>query len=687
MDYERQDRAFTLKAILFGLLGVFLIAGLAGFNDNRLEQNLMIGNHFPIGGYFYLVFLALVWNLVFSRVLPALTLNSKELVVVMAMTLAACFVPTSGLLRYFPRQIILPWYYEAGKADWQKFGVLDYLPKKLFPLGAEMDETVYRGFIQGMAKGNETVGVADLPLAAWMPPLAYWAPFIILMSACVMALALLVHRQWVHHEQLSYPLATVARSLFFKSPSRRVADLFYSKLFWWGVVVVLFIYVIKYLSLWFPGYVPDVPLTWDIGGELRGKFPVLNQVSTHSIEKQTLFFTVVGLAYFIPAEMSLSMGLTSLLLCFIGIQFYTATGKPIPYQDMEVFRGGAYFGYALVLFYTGRSYFRAVFLRAFGIGRPSEHQHEAVLAARIVMLSFAGMVGVLTMMGLDWFIALLFAATLMLVFLVFTRIICETGIPFLELGWNPGIVMTKVLGPTAVGAGPLVFIYYLSTILTYGIRECLMPYVATSLKVAEDSKVRRAPLLGFTSLAVVVALVLGFVVTMYFLYNFGALSADRWAHFGAPQTCFDDATRAIQTLSETGQLAGANATAGLHKLTKLAWDGHVMTFLLSGLACVLVFAMLRFRFAKCPIHPVLFLVWGMYASENMWYSFLLGWAIKTLVVKFGGGKAFQNLKPLFIGLVIGELLAGAMSIITAFIYYFMTNTVPPTTTRLIVLPI
>ena len=62
----------------------------------------------------------------------------------------------------------------------------------------------------GLAPGHENIGLTEVPFAAWLPNLAYWGPLIILMTLCVMALSLMVHRQWAHHEQLSYPLAQVA---------------------------------------------------------------------------------------------------------------------------------------------------------------------------------------------------------------------------------------------------------------------------------------------------------------------------------------------------------------------------------------------------------------------------------------------------------------------------------------------
>ncbi|MCS7188163.1 MAG: DUF6784 domain-containing protein, partial [Armatimonadota bacterium] len=49
-----------------------------------------------------------------------------------------------------------------------------------------------------------------------------------------------------------------------------------------------------------------------------------------------------------------------------------------------------------------------------------------------------------------------------------------------------------------------------------------------------------------------------------------------------------------------------------------------------------------------------------WAMENLWLMILLGWAIKGLVVRYGGMRAYQSLKPLFLGLVLGDLAMGGI---------------------------
>ena len=120
-------RAFTVKSILFGLIGVVLIDAFAQFSDTHLQQTLFVGNHFPIGAYFFILLLALLWNPFVTLLCRALRcearetilhLSTRQFAVVLGMCLTACWPPTSGLYRYFHRQLILPWLRLSDRVDW-----------------------------------------------------------------------------------------------------------------------------------------------------------------------------------------------------------------------------------------------------------------------------------------------------------------------------------------------------------------------------------------------------------------------------------------------------------------------------------------------------------------------------------------------------------------------------------------
>ena len=75
-----------------------------------------------------------------------------------------------------------------------------------------------------------------------------------------------------------------------------------------------------------------------------------------------------------------------------------------------------------------------------------------------------------------------------------------------------------------------------------------------------------------------------------------------------------------------------------------------------GLALLIAFCHLRFRW--WPLHPVMFIFLGAFQGQLMGFSFLLGWAVKTATTRYGGARAYLRLKPLMIGIIAGEMVAG-----------------------------
>ena len=545
---------------------------------------------------------------------------------------------------------------------------------RILPEARHEYDRVYPGFIQGLSVGDRALPLADLPWRPWLTAMAWWAPLILLMLACSVSLGLVLHRQWSRHEQIAYPLAGVATSLIQTTHVSLVPDILRNRLFWWGATPVLLLHLLNVSALYHPSHVPRVDLSWSIGWQLHAIFPVLNQVGDPRATWGQLYFMVVGLAYFVSSEMSLSMGLSSIALLLLNVQVYTMTGGTV---DAEASRGGAYFAYAAILLYGGRTYYLAVLRKAFGFGLVAEDDHEPVWAARIFIAAFVGFVALLAgPFGMDWFIALLFALTVMVLFLVISRIICESGVPFMQAAWYPGTLLASTLGVSALGAAPLVMACYLSPILAYDPREALLPYVQNGLRIAENVGVRRTPLawLGFGAIAI--SLVICFISWTKGIYQDGSyLDGDASR---VPAAHLDVAVRGLGQLTDTGQLDQAEATHGLAKIGMISSLGHerALVWFWFGAAAVVSFSVLRFSTSWWPFHPVMLLVWDSYAGGTLWPSFLLGWAVKSLVVRFAGGSVYTKLKPLFLGLIIGELLAIGGVLILGWTYWLRTGLLP-----------
>jgi hypothetical protein len=94
-------------------------------------------------------------------------------------------------------------------------------------------------------------------------------------------------------------------------------------------------------------------------------------------------------------------------------------------------------------------------------------------------------------------------------------------------------------------------------------------------------------------------------------------------------------------------------------------------------ALVLLFSFLRLRFSWWPLHPVLFLVVATHPMARFNHSFLLGWAIKEAVTRWGGQRTYQQCKPFMIGLIAGDLLGALVFMVTGAVYYAITGQKPP----------
>ncbi|NQZ70848.1 MAG: hypothetical protein HRT89_22590, partial [Lentisphaeria bacterium] len=348
-------RAFTFKSLSFSLFAIIFINILAPFNDNVTRMTLAVGNHFPVIGILILFAMAFFWNGIWERLWKPLVLNSKEMTVVMVTSFASCWVPTSGLYRYFLKFLIMPWYYAPNESLWKKYEVMSYLPEKLFPLGNELGQSLndleklhglpltkeggdaivntvyehpmYNEVYQGFVNGDNAQQIGDMPWAEWMSVFSYWIPIIIVFGILISALSLMVHRQWAHHEQLSYPLATVAGKLLERDETNSRSVLFSDRLFWVGFSIVFIIYVFQYLGTAYSSSFPYFNFHTNFRSALYHVFDSLSLSGIHGIDRGSVYFTVIGCAFFTAPVISLSLGLCQIVQTFIGAQWYSFTGR------------------------------------------------------------------------------------------------------------------------------------------------------------------------------------------------------------------------------------------------------------------------------------------------------------------------------------------------------------------------
>src|SRR5205823_3336026 len=108
------------------------------------------------------------------------------------------------------------------------------------------------------------------------------------------------------------------------------------------------------------------PTGWDVGSIWWSKFTYFHHCSGcyWFLYVGDIYLTVVAFAYFLPEEISLSLGLSLPLFVLLTATMYQF-GRPISGQEQTFMLFGSYVAMAGVICYTGRYYYAAIFRRAF----------------------------------------------------------------------------------------------------------------------------------------------------------------------------------------------------------------------------------------------------------------------------------------------------------------------------------
>src|SRR5690606_16027742 len=73
-----------------------------------------------------------------------------------------------------------------------------------------------------------------------------------------------------------------------------------------------------------------------------------------------------------------------------------------------------------------------------------------------------------------------------------------------------------------------------------------------------------------------------------------------------------------------------------------------------GVVATILMIFMRSRFDWFPLNPLAYAIVPSWSGFVLWFSFFLAWAIKVLILRFGGVGPYRKFAPLMIGLVLGE---------------------------------
>jgi hypothetical protein len=660
----------TYRALILGFFGVVLLCGATYFNDYLLQQTPLIGNHLPISIYGGLLLFLLLINPLLARMGSRMPLQGKELVVILALCLAAATVPSSGLLRTMTNLLMLPHHLTKSEPGWNRQGLIELLPDQILADPGEGDNAL-NSFIQGLGRGGQNIGLGDIPWEAWTTTLSFWVPMILFIYLAMLGLALVVHRQWSDHEQLPYPLVKFADALLPDQPGKALGAVFQNRLFWLGAGLVGAIQISRFAYVWFPGWV-EIPLTFSFTSLFSGA-PAIQAEGVQAFNFR-VYFSMIAIAYFLAADVGLAIGLAPMIYPFIAA-FFTSQGISLKgggSQAPERFVvAGAFFGIFATILYTGRHYFLATFRRALGLGG-APVPLDSLWGARLFLTAMVCFIGGLVFVGMELWVASALAFVFVIFYLVLGRIIAETGLFFIQPWWVPSALFLGLLGGNALTPETIILLFFVSAIFMIDPREAVMPFLINALKLVDIRKVPVGKSAVGLGAALVLALAVALPVTLYHQYNKGTRMGDSWAANHVPKMPFNETLKVVQRLDAQGALESASTPS----FQNISPNPTLLTAFIVGLGLTAFLSIGRLRFVKWPIHPICMIVFCSYAGYMVAFSFLIGWAIKSFVTKYGGETGFHAVKPLMFGLIAGDLIGGIIPIIVGWIYYFSTGELP-----------
>ena len=79
-----------------------------------------------------------------------------------------------------------------------------------------------------------------------------------------------------------------------------------------------------------------------------------------------------------------------------------------------------------------------------------------------------------------------------------------------------------------------------------------------------------------------------------------------------------------------------------------------------GMAIVVILHVLRTRFFWWPLHPAGYPLAVSFAIDYFWFTFLISWTVKAIILRVGQVRGYQRSIPFFFGLILGDFITGGL---------------------------
>ena len=628
---QRGASGVTLRALVIGVIVTALIdlwihyaeLVLGGTRGHTALANTSI----PVGSFsvlFALVFL----NIGLTRIAPSLRLSTAELLTIYVMSAVSTVLSSSGGMHFLIPTITAAHYFSHvdPTGNWAA-GFINYVPKWM----AQSNMDALNAFYKGGATVN---------LHLWAKQIAIWCGFLIVFTTSTLCMMFILRKQWIERERLPFPTVALPLEL-----AKDGAPILRDRFFWIGTIATFAIVCWNTLALNYPSLPHFSMRAMDLSASFQNPpWSAMNPVTV------TFFPFVIGIGYLLSTEVVFSCWFFYLLgqaeaVWGQAVGWSTGAvgvGSVFPWRSCQAV--GSFLGLAGLSVWISRAHLKDVFKAAFADNPNNDPEAKGYrLAVLGLIFSVLAMIVFTVVAGASLYIAVIWVILMLAYLLAATRIRAETG-----NAWpvGPEIDAFRFLvmlgGSGAFRAADLTALTYVrAATAQQDFRGVCMSHQLDGFKMADSDGIKHGKMAWAMIVAVVFGTVVSFIIALYVWTKFGALAkTDTWRSMMGKKS-FD----MLGTWLKTPSAPDRSGLMGVGL-------GGIMTMFLSYM---------RMRYVWWPFHPVGYCMSTTWLAYNTWMPFLIAWLAKVCIVNTGGMKLYRKMMPLFLGLIAGDFLGGAVT--------------------------
>ena len=615
------------KAIIVGLVLVVVNAYWVGIASELWYAVYTLVSPFSNAVFTLVVLIAL--NVFLRKFSPRIAFTPAELLLIYIMVTMVSTISGHAMMAILMGTLAHPFWFATPENEWAQL-FLHHIPEWLTVHDSE--------WLAGYYEGESSIYFQE-HLRIWVKPILIWSSFIFLLYGSLLCLGLLLRKQWMEREKLSFPLTQL--------PLQMVTNrkFFLSRALWIGFGIAALLRVMGGLHDLFP-VIPTFPTSFRLDRYITER--PWNAVGYVSM---SFNLAIVGLTYFMPLDLAFStwffFWLTRAERVIASALGLTNIGK----LYLNERASGAWVGIAVLTIWMGRRHFIRFFKHLVGVeqgddvNEPSSYRTTAILT----VLSIVGVFGFCYLAGMSLWVIAVFYLLFVAFAIAIGRVRAELGPPYHEvIGINPRGMMVNMFGTRNLGASNLTIMTFL-----YAFNRCNrshpMPNQVESLRIGDRGGIPGKTLVLCMALAIGIGAVATFWTYLQVGYQYGVLARceGHVGHFGWES--FNPLQSWLQYPKEVNYPA--------------------ITFMSGGFLFVFLLHFLRTHLMWWTLHPSGYVLsgasWG--GLIYFWFPVMVSWLIKFMILKFSGWQAYRRAIPFFLGLVLGDFIPRSVLSLISFV--------------------